>query len=460
MLKDITIRCSTGFILGIMLLMIALPVRAEQKGQTIKILTTTQDSYIGQLLYASDSVLVVWQGDETFDLNMLYTFARSFQPAEIGTIILVKKNHFWKGVGFGTLIGGGIGAVSGLVSGDDTDGGLLQFSAGEKALMGGILLGLAGGVTGGVIGALSDIDDEIVTGGDHSLFMDCLPKLKSGSAFPYFPPKEMKKYLTDKTELLPAEPDEPAIKPVFTKSSVDSGTVAVTDPETLTASGKKWHLGFGGALVMSSADNDMIEAYEESGLGPTVTGFLGTIDYPVNKTNPFSTNIELLYSVHDKIRTGISISQLNRRKVEGPEDEFEEVWGYAYALAVDFVPRPASELFHSRWELAVGCGVSYNALHAKGSVMQYYFEPFEEDKANYSVEKNGIGAFVHCSLDYYISGNISCQLNIGGQWSPSLNIPEKSCTFDYGDDSETVTLKEHSVNMSGVNIGLGLRLHI
>jgi hypothetical protein len=64
-----------------------------------------------------------------------------------------------EGLGLGALIGGSIGAAAFYASGDadcegNTDDGLcFEFSAGEKAVLGGIAFGALGGIIGLVVGA-------------------------------------------------------------------------------------------------------------------------------------------------------------------------------------------------------------------------------------------------------------------------------------------------------------------
>jgi len=69
----------------------------------------------------------------------------------------------WEGLGLGLLAGIGSGIVIGLASGDDhcPPGGfcLFQFSAGDKAILGGIVLGGAGLVLGALLGAVAGSRD-------------------------------------------------------------------------------------------------------------------------------------------------------------------------------------------------------------------------------------------------------------------------------------------------------------
>lgn len=59
-----------------------------------------------------------------------------------------------RGLVIGLLAGGAGGAVIGYANGDD-DPGIVSFSAGEKAIILGVVLGGAGALIGGIAGALS-----------------------------------------------------------------------------------------------------------------------------------------------------------------------------------------------------------------------------------------------------------------------------------------------------------------
>ena len=79
---------------------------------------------------------------------------------EISEITLPKKSEFWKYAGYWGLIPAAAGAVVGLASGDDP-GGLVSFTAGQKAVIAGGLLGFIGFNIGGSIGALKGVDVDI-----------------------------------------------------------------------------------------------------------------------------------------------------------------------------------------------------------------------------------------------------------------------------------------------------------
>jgi len=73
-----------------------------------------------------------------------------------------RRHPVLKRTGVGLLAGAGIGALLGFASGDDTcpSGGwcILQYSAGEKAMMGAVAFGAFGGVAGLLLGAIAPTD--------------------------------------------------------------------------------------------------------------------------------------------------------------------------------------------------------------------------------------------------------------------------------------------------------------
>jgi len=77
-----------------------------------------------------------------------------------------RVRGFWEGGGMGVAGGGALGVVIGLASGDDPPCGSEQFfclrgSRGEKAVVGGVILGLLGLVVGGSIGVAVGHHDQV-----------------------------------------------------------------------------------------------------------------------------------------------------------------------------------------------------------------------------------------------------------------------------------------------------------
>jgi hypothetical protein len=75
----------------------------------------------------------------------------SIDVPDIKTIKIVKGSGALPGLAYGFLIGGAVGAAIGLASGDDAPH-FVRFTAGQKALIAGAVLGAAGGVIGLIVG--------------------------------------------------------------------------------------------------------------------------------------------------------------------------------------------------------------------------------------------------------------------------------------------------------------------
>jgi len=106
----------------------------------------------------------------------------SIDVPDIKTIRIEGKSRVWTGLGYGFLIGGGVGAGIGLLSGNDTSG-WFRFTAGGKAVLLGIMFGVAGGIIGLVAGGLTGIDQTIQIEGKsdaavQALLMDLKPKAR------------------------------------------------------------------------------------------------------------------------------------------------------------------------------------------------------------------------------------------------------------------------------------------
>lgn len=100
---------------------------------------------VGTVKEATDEALVVQ-----------FEFPRrvgTVDRSEIGKmdVSIQPQRKVLKSVGVGLLVGAGTGAIIGLASGDD-QGTFLAFTAEEKALMGGAVLGLTGVVVGLIVG--------------------------------------------------------------------------------------------------------------------------------------------------------------------------------------------------------------------------------------------------------------------------------------------------------------------
>jgi len=86
------------------------------------------------------------------------TLAIPFASVTKLEVIRGKKRNVVKGAGIGVVVGGLSGVVYGFSEGDDPPGGILEWTAKEKAAMLGIMGSLSGVVLGALIGALKTTD--------------------------------------------------------------------------------------------------------------------------------------------------------------------------------------------------------------------------------------------------------------------------------------------------------------
>ena len=121
-------------------------------GQRVKINSPeARGTFVVQSAGLDTLVLTAPNGSETRSVP----FA-SISRLEVSGGERSRMSGFGRGAGFGILIGAGIGGVLGFADGDDdcAEAGwcFIEFSAGEKALLGGVVMGGLGGVIGGLVG--------------------------------------------------------------------------------------------------------------------------------------------------------------------------------------------------------------------------------------------------------------------------------------------------------------------
>lgn len=114
-----------------------------------------------------------------------YLSLHSFQVNEIKTIAIRKKNGIIKSMSTGAALGAFSGVAIGLISGSDQNVpeddffapivNAFNFSAGEKAIFGGIMLGTAGAA----VGVISEIfqNKKYKVNGDKKEFSYLIPQL-------------------------------------------------------------------------------------------------------------------------------------------------------------------------------------------------------------------------------------------------------------------------------------------
>ncbi|MDE3059022.1 MAG: hypothetical protein KGJ59_13810 [Bacteroidota bacterium] len=405
----------------------------------------------GTLLCVTDTSLVLWQSTKPYNWRLLHRSIKAVKSSEIEEIVFVHEGHFWSGVGYGALIGGGAGALIGFASGDDPPDQWFSFTAGEKAEALGIFLGASSAIVGGIVGAIQNIDDDFTIGGNAETYKAIVPALKRRAFFPTLPPPELQAF--------PLQSTEGIIKPSLEQTKYLRAIPSIPSP-------KKFHFYFSGALVGTGASSDISSAFNASGFGGTVNGWFGSIHYPVDEGDaPFVWNYGAEYNLTDKFRLGLAWNKTSEQKIVGctlvawnkfgridENDEVEQARATFLYFFMDYVTTPVDPMLTSRWEFAIGAGLGYSEMSVDGDLDSHYGSEQQGSPSYYAVSKNAVGINLRGSLDYYLSTNFSLQAKLEGRIIPAIDVP--SVTY------KPITLNAHSVDFSGIDFSLGIGLHI
>ena len=138
--------------------------------------------YRGELLFAGDSVLVIWPAKRPYHWRTIDTSALVFPVGELQNVR--REDGIYYGIGGGILVGGIAGYA--ILSGSD----------GDSPVVAGVALVVpivAGGILGHAIGLDADID------GDPARYRDARGKLAGRAMFHDVPPPELRRLL-DQTD--------------------------------------------------------------------------------------------------------------------------------------------------------------------------------------------------------------------------------------------------------------------
>lgn len=418
-----------------------------KNGITLKIITRSGDRLHGALLYATDSLLVLWRSTESYDQRRLSELAQSIHFSDIERMTIERKGHFVAGLGYGLAIGGGIGALLGLAASADDFGSPL-----ENITLAVAILGTPAALLGGTIGALQSGDEDIFIGGADKPYVTALQK---NAVFTSTVPPEVQ-------TLVQRGRAQTILPTVESEAAGKSSHQERPFPSRPPAAPKRLHLSLGGGLLYIGTDNDMKDAFIASGFG----GYRDTFFGPSGPFPQGQGGVELTahpgaeYNFSRHFRLGLARNKIPPRQVTGKDRDREQARGASYNLFVEYIPRPVTLLFSSRFETAIGAGLSYNALRVDGDLDGLFTTlPFAETK-------NVLGGYLQGSLDYYMVRAVSLQFKLARGIIPAIAVPARSISYPvYAEDGSgnivlaTKTLQRHKINFSTTAFSVGARLH-
>jgi len=164
----------------------------KQKSFIVSIRTLDDKMIKGRLYAINDSQLVLGNSAKSFS-NTLPTNDQQYIPAgNIKSFSLKRKNSILKGALIGTGAGAVTGIIIGLVSGDDpvytgsvsdpftalavAIGNAFAMTAGEKAALAGVALGVGGAIVGTIIGAVAK--KKFIIDGNKEKFRDLRSEIR------------------------------------------------------------------------------------------------------------------------------------------------------------------------------------------------------------------------------------------------------------------------------------------
>lgn len=149
---------------------------SSNQGAQITVHMNTGEEVEGVLLSIRQNALVVAPLDdiEDKDSSELKKFIHFLSTKDIQQVIIQGHSNILRGMGWGLLGGILMGGAMGYAAGDDKSG-FLTMTAGQKAMIGGIVFGIIGAVLGTAVGAVFSTGDKIIyphPGQDFSLLKD------------------------------------------------------------------------------------------------------------------------------------------------------------------------------------------------------------------------------------------------------------------------------------------------
>lgn len=429
----------------------------EKPGAQLSVEIFNGATFRGELLAVQGQELVIALSDSFTKVNL--------HIDEIKTIRIVRKSNFLKSLGIGLLMGGGTGALIGFSSGDDPPG-WFSFSAGQKALIGGFALGLIGSGIGGLVGAISGMNDSIeVRQLSEKEKIGVLGKLQLYSRFQ----KEYPSLLVNSGTII-----QEKSKPENLKEGKQLPATKIEPLEQRSPVAKKisrFHLAIDSGFFYTRGTEELKGIYKTWGFANRTPPVGYSHDYHPLK------NIQVEYSITNKLAIGLLYTKLGRFKVQGYNyiKQFNlKYWfmptmttgvsgltltgefnGDAYFLTAAFMPVPDGFLRKDMFKVGGGLGLSdINLRFIVGETIDCSKKPLS------------IMAFAEC--DHFFNTFLSFGLNIDYKFIPFKINSFRSIGYYHDSDAQyndivrsmIIDFSRQTANFGGLGWGINFGLHL
>jgi len=378
-----------------------------------EISTVNGQKHYGYILHATDSLLFLWQSQDSFNSDMIEEFVTPFYFFDLERVRIKKEGHFWPTLKNGALIGGGASVIIFILPPYEE-----PYSGLGKAFATGIVLPTSLLISG-IIGGVKNKDDIYIFDGKSELYHKILPNLKKNAIFPNSPPSELQLYVDQKFEKLLSKKPSPEILEQLSKRFYP---VKISN----------LHILIGSGLIYTKADNDMLDAFKSS-------VYSGEQTYP-DPEYPSFFSFEVEYNLTNKYRFGVEWNSQRMRRICAVPI-WEEADRSSISFIFDYTVLQYNSSILKKYEFVIGTGLNCNYLSINQTITVREFE----------MDKKVFGGCLRASFDYYLWNDFSVQLKLTGRLMPSIDVPERNY--------ENYTLKQHQVNFSAIDISFGIRIH-
>jgi hypothetical protein len=402
---------------------------------------------------------------------------------EMKSVRIVKKSGFLKGIGLGLLAGGGTGMLLGFASGND-DPGWFSMTAGQKAALGGLALGVLGTGIGGVCGAISGIDESIelsrLSEDDKTAV---LRKLQTKSRFK----KGYPLTLADSGALVDnaTRPDEPQPSPPspLLKLQPFEGR----NPSTRKS--PRLHITLDSGFFYAQGTENLKNIYNSWGFGDRSTydvdffffSWTESVDYPVGQSKKYYSirNVKVEYSMTSKLTLGFMYTKLGQYKVQGYNylKAYQAYWsssfpsgvvtkksdlsltgefnGNAYFLTAAIMPVPDG--FLKKDTLKIGGGLGLGDVDLKFILGE-----------TVDCSKRVLSLVAFAGYDHFFNRSFSFGLDVDYKFIPFKIDPFRAVGYYNDSDgryneivkSMSVDFSGQKVNFGGLGFGINFAIHL
>lgn len=421
--------------------------------------------------------LLAVKNEEIILMDSLTLSGITLNTFDIRRINIVKKSGLFKGMGLGLLIGGASGALLGFASGDDKQG-FMSFTAGEKAGMAALGLGIVGTLVGGTVGTIGGLDDKVTLEGRTPEEMGrILKKLNARSRFPQAQSQRIQ-------ELLPKQKWNK-----MNKKKEPNRAEPQSRNQRITFS--RFHISFKPGYFYSQGVQNAVNQIERIGFGDTRPerdvnffgisfGSYGPTEFPQitkNSTIQF-TDFRLDYSLTRYFALGIGYSPLGKHAVHGytyipiyrdKRAYYSELYlkenysGEMYFLSGSWMPIPDGYLKKVAFKLGASVGISNVQLHYETSKFQYSKSGGE----SIGFSKKGIVLAGFAELNYFFNRHWSLGVSAEYRYIPiRIETFQMSGYYDDLDENSeliesiiVIDLPQYAMNLGGFYYGINFGFH-